>query len=59
MIRVPVTILHQHDYLTAWFSALKSQEVEKYHFNVIMERYGFQTLMFLTFFMIKEPFALH
>ena len=38
MIRVHVPILHQNDYLTAWFSALKSQEVEKYHFNVIMER---------------------
>ena len=29
MIRVFVPILHQNDYLTAWFSALKSQEVEK------------------------------
>ena len=38
MIRVLVQILHQNDYLTAWFSALKSQEVEKYHFNVTMER---------------------
>ena len=28
MIQVFVPILHQNDYLTAWFSALKSQEVE-------------------------------
>ena len=38
MIRVLVTILHQNDYLTACFSALKSQEVEKYRLNIIMEQ---------------------
>ena len=38
MIRVLVPILHQNDYLTAWFSGQKSQDVEKYHFNVVMEQ---------------------